>query len=338
MIEITHTWTEGTLVQGTSRGDGSNIPLKQAGFRWSRDLGCWYLPQSRDKSSKDWKISTARQLLETAGFEVTVTIDNAAEGRTFAEAEAERYERAGRRTDYHAERAGAARAEADRRWDAEHAILDNIPLGQPILVGHHSEARHRRDLARADNHMRKGLEAVRKSEHHEQRAEASEGYQAGRESIPTTLRRIAKLEAEQRLIQRRLDGSGKSIYGQDRAASGTYRERLEHRQAAIAEELGYWREHVRQAEAAGVKVWTRADFTKGDFVQFIGSWYEVLRVNAKSLTIPAMISDGCVVTKANSRMSWTDTIPYDKVTGRKSAAEMAEIIAEADRREAAKTA
>jgi len=34
-----------------------------------------------------------------------------------------------------------------------------IPMGQPILVGHHSEKRHRKALARADAHMRKGIEA-----------------------------------------------------------------------------------------------------------------------------------------------------------------------------------
>ena len=34
-----------------------------------------------------------------------------------------------------------------------------IPLGQPILVGHHSERRHRNILKRADNAMRRGVEA-----------------------------------------------------------------------------------------------------------------------------------------------------------------------------------
>jgi hypothetical protein len=40
------------------------------------------------------------------------------------------------------------------------AIADRIPMGQPILVGHHSERRHRRDLDRIDRNMCKASEAA----------------------------------------------------------------------------------------------------------------------------------------------------------------------------------
>lgn len=59
------------------------------------------------------------------------------------------------------ERADKAQAEADARSKAASAIYDHIPLGQPILVGHHSEKRHRRDLKRAESNMRKGVEAAK---------------------------------------------------------------------------------------------------------------------------------------------------------------------------------
>jgi hypothetical protein len=81
-------------------------------------------------------------------------------------------------------------------------------------------------------------------------------------------------------------------------------------------------------EAKGAKVWSRADFTKGDFAQWEGrTWFEVLRVNAKSVSIPALIAGANVpvLRKADSRMSWTDTVPYDKITGRKTAAEIVEM-------------
>lgn len=45
-----------------------------------------------------------------------------------------------------------------------------IPLGQPILVGHHSESRHRNAIKRADSAMRRGIEATRKAEELERRA------------------------------------------------------------------------------------------------------------------------------------------------------------------------
>lgn len=52
------------------------------------------------------------------------------------------------------QRAGAAFKRADLREE-----VSGIPLGQPILVGHHSERRHRNAIKRADQAMRRGIEA-----------------------------------------------------------------------------------------------------------------------------------------------------------------------------------
>lgn len=43
-------------------------------------------------------------------------------------------------------------------------------MGQPILVGHHSEARHRRDLDRSWNLLGKSVELSDKAESHENKA------------------------------------------------------------------------------------------------------------------------------------------------------------------------
>lgn len=51
------------------------------------------------------------------------------------------------------------------------AIADRIPMGQPILVGHHSERRHRRDLDRIDRNMRAASEAAGEAEDLRRRAE-----------------------------------------------------------------------------------------------------------------------------------------------------------------------
>lgn len=47
-----------------------------------------------------------------------------------------------------------------------------IPFGQPILVGHHSERKHRRTLERADNHMRQGIECSKKANKYRNMANA----------------------------------------------------------------------------------------------------------------------------------------------------------------------
>lgn len=52
-------------------------------------------------------------------------------------------------------------------------MVRQIPMGQPILVGHHSEKSHRGLLNRSDNKMRKGIEAEKKSEYYKNKAKAA---------------------------------------------------------------------------------------------------------------------------------------------------------------------
>ena len=85
-IEITHTAAEGTLVHGTTRGDGTNTILKTAGFRWFRTVGAWGIPSSRDRQPNLGKIERAAAALRAAGHPVSVDIDNT--HRCVADAEA----------------------------------------------------------------------------------------------------------------------------------------------------------------------------------------------------------------------------------------------------------
>lgn len=56
--------------------------------------------------------------------------------------------------------------------------LEMIPLGQPILVGHHSERRHRKDLKRIDQHFAKAREHHDTAEYYRRRAAAVESNRA----------------------------------------------------------------------------------------------------------------------------------------------------------------
>jgi hypothetical protein len=55
--------------------------------------------------------------------------------------------------------ADRAKQESASRFNAARSSIEHIPPGQPILVGHHSERRHRADLARHDRNMRAGIDA-----------------------------------------------------------------------------------------------------------------------------------------------------------------------------------
>lgn len=96
-----------------------------------------------------------------------------------------------------AERAEAASNAAYKRVQA---ISHNIPMGQPVLVGHHSEKHHRADIKRMDNGMRKSVEESNKAAYYAGRAE-SVGTGGISKEDPEALDKIgaklAELEAKQ---------------------------------------------------------------------------------------------------------------------------------------------
>lgn len=61
-------------------------------------------------------------------------------------------------------RAKKLQAEAQAREKAARTTMETIPMGQPILVGHHSEKRHRRDIERMTSNFRAAAEAQREAD------------------------------------------------------------------------------------------------------------------------------------------------------------------------------
>jgi len=68
-------------------------------------------------------------------------------------------------------RAKKARTQSDSTLNQVRREREYIPLGQPILVGHHSEKRHRNHLAKLENRERRGWEESEKSEYYDDKAE-----------------------------------------------------------------------------------------------------------------------------------------------------------------------
>lgn len=88
--------------------------------------------------------------------------------------------------------------DAQRAQDAVAAIADNIPLGQPILVGHHSERRARRDAEKIRNGLTRSLKLWETSTYWERRAKGAVATAKYKERIDVRARRIKKLESAQR--------------------------------------------------------------------------------------------------------------------------------------------
>jgi len=96
------------------------------------------------------------------------------------------------------DRADKAEAASEAAHAGVKAIADRIPLGQPILVGHHSEGRARRDQDKIHRGMQKTVELSRKAEHLHSRANAAERNAAISSDDPEA---IEKLEAKLLLVR-----------------------------------------------------------------------------------------------------------------------------------------
>ncbi len=99
----------------------------------------------------------------------------------------------------------------ERKQAGEHATIDGImatiPLGQPILVGHHSERGHRRDLARIEKAITRSVEHGDKKREHQQAADTIEQqlatsiYDDDVDAIERLEAKIADLEAQRERIK-----------------------------------------------------------------------------------------------------------------------------------------
>lgn len=98
-------------------------------------------------------------------------------------------------------------AKATAASDSAQETLSLIPPGQPILVGHHSERRHRRNLERADNNMRKASEHSQMARRHTEAADTIERqldvsiYDDDPDAIDKLRIRIVEREAKRERIK-----------------------------------------------------------------------------------------------------------------------------------------
>lgn len=99
---------------------------------------------------------------------------------------------------------------------AARAIGERIPFGQPILVGHHSEKRHRRDAERIDAGYRRGFEALEEAKELSRRADAAEASTAISSDDPDAIEKLEAKLAAQRAEHAREVAGNKAI----RAAKG----------------------------------------------------------------------------------------------------------------------
>ncbi|MCF8786780.1 DUF3560 domain-containing protein [Rhodococcus ruber] len=298
MLTITHTPRAGTIIDGTSKGDGTAPILKTAGWKWGRGITAWYIPHSRDRAPHLARIEHTAAALRAAGYDVETDIDTTLRGGTDAH-----HDRNERLTD----RADALAAKAERKAtaaDAAHARHDHacaaLPEGgEPIKVGHHSERRHRRALDRAHTTARAAIEADAAARSAAESARIAARSTDHRYTPAVIHRRIERQSAELRSIERHLT---KYRAAGHTAETSSHMHQLELNKAELERDIEYWTAVRAEQDATdGPKLYSRADLRPGCFVNCSGTWHKVIRVNAKSVTVA-------------TAYSWTDRLPYDKIT------------------------
>jgi phospholipid N-methyltransferase len=154
--------------------------VKAAGFSWAPKQELFVAPM--------WTPARAALLVELAG-----TIDD--EDTTLAE----RAEiRAGRFDELSDKRAN----DSARAAEAVRAIADGIPLGQPILIGHHSERHARKDAERIESGMRKTVALWETAQYWKDRAAGAIRNAKYKERPDVRARRIARIEADLRKVEK----------------------------------------------------------------------------------------------------------------------------------------
>ena len=134
-------------------------------------------------------------------------------------------------------------------------LANSIPLGQPILVGHHSEKRARRDQDRIHNGMRKGIEHSDMALHHTEAAAT---------------------------IERQLDTS---IYNDDHDRDEKLREKLanlEARRARIKAINSWLRKHAKEHGVLSLKAY-RVTPDAGKVAALLGAVKEALELTEREV-------------------------------------------------------
>jgi SAM-dependent methyltransferase len=109
------------------------------------------------------------------------------------------------------------RQDAASAHAAVEAICEHIPLGQPILVGHHSERHARKDAERIENGMRKAVKCWELSQYWKDRAKGALRHAKCKELPAVRARRIKGLEADLRkqIKYRESSERGLAFWNQD---------------------------------------------------------------------------------------------------------------------------
>ena len=156
--------------------------VRACGFRWAPRQSLFVAPMWTPD-----RVDLLESLCGEIGDEDTTLVDR-------AEERAERFDGYHERRTEDAESAQAVAAEVAQRFE----------FGQPILVGHHSERKARKDAERIQSNIRRAIRAWETVEYWQRRAAGAVRHAKYKELPAVRARRIKGIEADLRKRQRQL--------------------------------------------------------------------------------------------------------------------------------------
>ncbi|WP_380156291.1 DUF3560 domain-containing protein [Kineococcus sp. R86509] len=226
------------------------------------------------------------------------------------------------------ERAQRHEQVAADRYAAARGIADGIPLGQPILVGHHSEGRARRDAARMGAHMDASVEHTDAAEEARRAARIAAAATDARNNPVTVANRVERLSVRVRGEEKALAHCVRAVAAGEAAAAAlsaaggpdpdpdagqvqpgrprvgesaqearvryglnmaAQAVRVEERLAAHRADLAHWQAvRARQVAEGTATDFGRHNVAAGDRVRVRDVWYPVVRANVKTVTVFGM--------------------------------------------------
>lgn len=240
-------------------------------FLFSRTQGAWV---SKSKGENGYYYQ--KKFAIENGFENKGCIG---EYKSFEDQVKEKMERAEYKAERYENLSNKAEKESEQAYSKIRPILDCIPLGQPILVGHHSEKRHRRDLDKVDSAFRQSYELSEKSKYYDEKASHSSYVASGSEyKNPAYLNnRIKEIEAEIRRLKR-LIGTEDGVKDPNK----NWLEKLNGLLVKAEDKLSFYNKKLE--EIGGVQ-YNKENLKDITHVKYRGTWYPLKKINQKTVSI-----------------------------------------------------
>ncbi|MCA9653109.1 MAG: DUF3560 domain-containing protein, partial [Myxococcales bacterium] len=259
-LVVRYRYGEGILLHGDTYPHKDAIKKAIPRWRWFRSMQQWGVTATRDRAMTREAVKRYADGLTKAGLP-GVRVDYEApkpeDVRPAAELFEERQRRSRERAEAASQRAARLEQEAASHYEASHDAVRHIPMGQPILRGHHSQGKHERAVQRADAAMGRSIRAQQDAERAHARAQGSKAQAAARESPDFVIRRLRELANEARELEVRLTGEAPPDWrglAPRGPATGDDRSMLLTRQREVEERSAHFRSLLEEAHVPAMQI------------------------------------------------------------------------------------